>query len=1030
MVRRLVCSLVHSLVGRFSAEFRIFAVFGQYMKMGNGGGVIFMSYQRQFRESGEYISLGGVSYKIECVEGLGGSSIVYKASYSDGLNTKHSHKVYIKELFPWHPKGYVYREKDGSVVGINDGLELLKNSKLHFRQGNQINLELLNEMPSQVSGNINSFEAYGTYYSVLALHGGESLESYLERRGSEITLKETVLIMDKIITALECFHKRNLLHLDISPDNILIVENQVLLIDYNSVWNITDSDIESFSFSEKAGYTAPEISLRSFLEIGFSTDIYSLCAVFFKMLTGCRLTEKDIYSRGIVKRFSEGLPIFENEAKSAEIKTCQIVTKGLHLIGRKRYQNLQEIKDDIAELLDRINKKGISKAALWESSEMLYKRLNISRSFLPRKLRLSGGQMAKPEQLIEALCRGSQFLIKGSGGIGKTFLLYRIWEDNVKLYNPKGSVFYYVSLKDYQEGTDKGFYIRKSLLKNLSFTQKSENYSDALHELEKLMEGDEPESNNVPGKKNDNVNIVLLLDGLSEAGSRRESLLREIEELSKKASVSVLVTDRTNDVREYALRSFQAAELLPLEQDVVLEELKKNAVNPPEDDSLLELLRNPMMLELYQNIVSMEKNIESDSRDAKNIKDVDGLVCVYLNNMYLTQLKIEPGNREMQLCHKYIFFHLLPDIAKNMVRKKKHSLTLEELCEIVSKDYKVLKKKSFGKAFPEYLGKTRLMFSGIENDDEWFDFVINEQLVGKLGLIDRSGNNSYTIIHDSFLGYLVSVYEKNRKNYMDTYRKVIGTKALLGFTGLVLIVAVVLFVIINNDDVVVSGYQGTTEITNAEYEENLKRALSIAQYNLGLLSTQITTQEMVLDDASASDVLLSSDGENLWFNIALQNKREIINSLTASSLKTELVEQLILANPDIEIEYLQDLCEKPSEMETIANKCFDRLEYVFCSGNSNKTAEEKMRMISTYQAYLNAYTKYCFFQLDYFLLNYAPDKTASFLSESQYSEIFREYFATVKIGEQKSDEVKVAMEYAFQDLNDAKKDMIQEGFTI
>ena len=99
-----------------------------------------MSYQRQLRENGEYISLGGVSYRIDGVEGLGGSSIVYKASYSDGLNTEHSHQVYIKELFPWHPKGYVYREKDGSIVGINDGSDLMKYSKQKFRQGNQINL--------------------------------------------------------------------------------------------------------------------------------------------------------------------------------------------------------------------------------------------------------------------------------------------------------------------------------------------------------------------------------------------------------------------------------------------------------------------------------------------------------------------------------------------------------------------------------------------------------------------------------------------------------------------------------------------------------------------------------------------------------------------------------------------------------------------------------------------------------------------------------------------------------------------------
>ena len=340
-----------------------------------------MSYQRQLRENGEYISLGGVSYRIDGVEGLGGSSIVYKASYSDGLNTEHSHQVYIKELFPWHPKGYVYREKDGSIVGINDGSDLMKYSKQKFRQGNQINLKLLTEMPSQVSGNINSFEAYGTYYSVLSLHGGENLESLLERKGDSLTLLEAAVIMKRIISALECFHKKSLLHLDISPDNILLMENQVLLIDYNSVWNMKDNNVQDYAFSEKAGYTAPEISLRNFSEIGFTADIYSICAVFFKMVTGCRLTENDIYGNGIIKKLSEGIPILTREVKSAEFKTCQIITKGLHIISRKRYQNLDELKKDIDELINRINKKGISKAALWESSDMLFRKQNFSETF-------------------------------------------------------------------------------------------------------------------------------------------------------------------------------------------------------------------------------------------------------------------------------------------------------------------------------------------------------------------------------------------------------------------------------------------------------------------------------------------------------------------------------------------------------------------------------------------------------------------------------------------------------------------------
>lgn len=983
-----------------------------------------MSYQRQLRENGEYISLGGVSYRIDGVEGLGGSSIVYKASYSDGLNTEHSHQVYIKELFPWHPKGYVYREKDGSIVGINDGSDLMKYSKQKFRQGNQINLKLLTEMPSQVSGNINSFEAYGTYYSVLSLHGGENLESLLERKGDSLTLLEAAVIMKRIISALECFHKKSLLHLDISPDNILLMENQVLLIDYNSVWNMKDNNVQDYAFSEKAGYTAPEISLRNFSEIGFPADIYSICAVFFKMVTGCRLTENDIYGNGIIKKLSEGIPILTREAKSAEFKTCQIITKGLHIISRKRYQNLDELKKDIDELINRINKKGISKAALWESSNMLFRKQNFSETFLPRKIMTKDNYVIGLQELNSIIENGGKVLLKGAGGLGKTFILHKLWGEGVKTYHPKALVFCYVSLKEYNDYSDKTGYIRRSLLKNLSFNFKTQSGTAAFYELEKLIDGKET------GVQTGKATVVLLLDGLSEAGNRKENLIREIEEIGKKQSVGILVTDRTKDVTEYALSSFKVAELLPLEEETVIEELKRKNLEIPENEKLRELLKNPMMLELYKEILSAENDSKEFFPKVQSVKDVDGLVCVYLNKMYSAQLKVDPGNRSMQLCLKYIFYHLLPDIAKEMNRKKRPCLTLEEMYEVVNKNYKKLHSKNFGKAFPEYLGKTRLMLSEIHNSDEWFDFSVNEQLAGKLGLIVRNANDGYELVHGSFLDCLVSFSEKNKKTYISKQRKTAGTKAVLCIVAGSIIIAVAGGILVN-----MYGTGGSVPFEKSmygdEYETNVKRALLTLQYNMGILSSQVTAQRNVLEEASSDSMLNSYPDENVKFSQLIDQTYSNMESLPISTLKADVLEELIVQNPDLEIEYLKELCQMPNEMKITMENGLSRLEYIYCDIDSPyKTAETRDEVVEVYRHYLDCYAKYCFYKLDYFLLNMAPDDISSFLNDSQYSDMFRDYFTTVKIGEQNIDEVEVAMNYALRDLEDAEAGMLEKGFKI
>lgn len=986
-----------------------------------------MAYQRQLRENGEYISLGGVSYRIDGVEGLGGSSIVYKASYSDGLNTEHSHRVYIKELFPWHPKGFVYREKDGSIVGINDGADLMEYSKQRFRQGNQINLELLQEMPSQVSGNINSFEAYGTYYSVLSLHGGENLESLLERKGDSLTLREAAVIMKRIISALQCFHKKSLLYLDISPDNILLVKKQVLLIDYNSVWNTKDYNVQDFSFSEKNGYTAPEISLRNFSEIGFSTDIYSICAVFFKMLTGCRLTENDIYGNGIVRRFADGIPILRDEAKSAQFKTCQIITKGLHVISRKRYQNLEELKSDIDELIDRIDKKGISKAALWESSNMLFKKQNFQSDFFERKLLTRDKQVVNLKELNEILEQGGKILLKGSSGLGKTYILYKLWEEGIRAYHPNSPVFYYISFKEYNGYSNKNDYIHRSLLKHLSFGHKTESDAVAFYELEKLMDGKENEGKaNTTAKK---VNIVLLLDGLSEAGNRRENLLREIEQIGKKSSVGILVTDRTKEVTEYALKSFKIAELLPLEEEKVIEEIERKNLEMPKNEKLRELLKNPMMLKLYEEILLAEDDSKEFFSKIERVKDVDGLVCVYLNKMYLSQLRDEPGNRAMQLCHKYIFYHLLPDIAKEMSRKKKLCLTLEEMYDAVRKNYRRLNSKSFGKAFPEYLGKTRLMLSEIHNSDEWFDFSVNEQLAGKLGLVVRNSNDDYELVHGSFLNCLVSFYDKNRKTYLKKQRKVICAKIGLCIVAGSLVVIVAGGIIVNNND-----FNGDMIMSNEygeEYQTAVKRALATLQYNMGVLSSQVTQQRTILDEAVKTENLESYPSENRYLSNLIESALTSVDSMPISSLKTDVLEELILLNPDLEINYLNELCQRPTEMKSILEAGLNRIELIFCDAESPyPNASDRKEVVDTYRHYLDCYSKYCFYQMDYFLLNISPDDVSEFLNCNQYSAMFRDYFSTIKIGEQKIEEVEIAMNYAYQDLKDAETEMIAKGFEI
>ena len=186
------------------------------------------------RSVGSILRLGGTDFKLEAVEGCGGSTIVYRAQYENHLNTNCLHHVLIKELFPFHPNQLIFRSETGDICCLEAGISLMELYRQRFYAGNQANLMLLHHRPEQMSGNMDSYAAYGTYYSVIPIHGGEILAHRLERQ--PLTLKESAQILLWILEALDCFHHNGLLHLDISPDNILLLSRRVLLIDYNSAW--------------------------------------------------------------------------------------------------------------------------------------------------------------------------------------------------------------------------------------------------------------------------------------------------------------------------------------------------------------------------------------------------------------------------------------------------------------------------------------------------------------------------------------------------------------------------------------------------------------------------------------------------------------------------------------------------------------------------------------------------------------------------------------------------------------------------
>lgn len=106
----------------------------------------------------------------------------------------------------------------------------------------------------------------------------------------------------QLAQAMDAVHKSGLLHRDIAPDNIYVLNPdepdalRVKLLDFGAAHFASNAYSKSISVMLKQGY-APEEQYRSRGDQGTWTDVYALAATFYKMLTG--VTPEDALERKV-----------------------------------------------------------------------------------------------------------------------------------------------------------------------------------------------------------------------------------------------------------------------------------------------------------------------------------------------------------------------------------------------------------------------------------------------------------------------------------------------------------------------------------------------------------------------------------------------------------------------------------------------------------------------------------------------------------------------------------------------------------
>lgn len=559
---------------------------------------------REALQPGTVLHFPGMVCSVEEEAGRGSNAIVYKGFYFDLLQRDQRHYVLIKELFPFHRKRVIYRNGQGGIVCEPDGVEIWEIHRKSFEYGNRIHLRMLEKHPELVGGNFNTFAYSGTLYTVLGYTGGRSLEQ--EAGGEAAELRPLALRMLGLLDAVESFHGCGFLHLDIAPDNILLVgrgeKERVMLIDYNSVYEQGAMGTGPDYYSVKSGYSAPEIRLRQ--KPSVASDLYSVAAVFFRCLTGEALTPFQS-SRPAPPEVS-GCACLRDMPETVASMVRHILCCGLRTLPRNRYQTTAWMRGDMQELLDRIDGIGVTHWALWESGRRIARRMirdNAALGYLerdeemfPANIRWEDGTVLTAEEAIASLGSqsGRDALLTAAAGMGKTTALLRAVA-RPQAYTAGQPAVLYLSLYGWQEGSSSFLYER--ILENLKFRPEQHNFADARHALTLLLQ--KP----LQTRMGERPVLLLLLDGLNEAAGETRPLLEEIRNFSQIKGVSLLVSARSD---EPAL-PFRRMSLVPLEDGEVRTQLSRRGLLMPESPEVAELLKTPMMLSVFLRTAQAEE---------------------------------------------------------------------------------------------------------------------------------------------------------------------------------------------------------------------------------------------------------------------------------------------------------------------------------------------------------------------------------------------------------------------------------------
>ena len=188
----------------------------------------------------------------------------------------------------------------------------------------------------------------GLHFIVMEHIEGITLKTYIEKKG-QLSFKEATSIAIQVARGIEAAHKKNLIHRDIKPQNIIIsTEGKVKVTDFG-IAKASSSNTISADVMGSVHYASPEQTRN--IAVDGRSDIYSLGIVMYEMVTGRVPFDGDTTVAVALQHLQEEMVGPSVYAPELPISYEKMVLKCTQKNPDRRYQTIEELLADLRKAL-------------------------------------------------------------------------------------------------------------------------------------------------------------------------------------------------------------------------------------------------------------------------------------------------------------------------------------------------------------------------------------------------------------------------------------------------------------------------------------------------------------------------------------------------------------------------------------------------------------------------------------------------------------------------------------------------------